>query len=71
MDKKDVFAFFQELRLSLQNVDESDFLLNSENIHYIENLFEGYDISKLDIRRMYRFLDKNVKKDAIIEEEEI
>ena len=71
MDKKDVFAFFQELRLSLQNVDESDFLLNTENANYIESLFEGYDISKLDIKRMYRFLDKNVKKDAIIEEEEV
>jgi hypothetical protein len=71
MDKKDIFAFFQELRLSLQNDEEGDFLLNSENITYIENLFEGYDISKLDIKRMYRFLDKNVKKDAIVEEEEV
>ena len=69
MDKKDVFAFFQELRLILHNAESGDFLLNVENANYIENLFEGYDISKLDIRRMYRFLDKNVKKDAIIEEE--
>ena len=69
MDKKDVIAFFQEIRLSLPQHDSGDFLLNSENASYIEELFEGYDISKLDIRRMYRFLEKNVKKDAIIEEE--
>ena len=69
MDKKDVIAFFQELRLSLPEHCSGDFLINPENYTYIENLFEGYDISKLDIRRIYRFLDKNVKKDAIIEEE--
>lgn len=68
MDKKDVIAFFQELRLSLPEHDSGDFLLNVDNSNYIDNMFEGYDISKLDIRRMYRFLDKNVKKDAIIEE---
>ena len=69
MDKKDVISFFQELRLSLPDHISGDFLLNIENANYIEDLFEGYDISKLDIKRMYRFLDKNVKKDTIIEEE--
>ena len=69
MDKKDVLAFFQELRILLSNVEESDFLTNQENITFIENLFESYDISKLDVKRMYRYLDKNVKKDALIEEE--
>jgi len=69
MDKKDVLAFFQELRINLSNVEEIDFLTNQYNITYMENLFEGYDISKLDIKRMYRYLDKNVKKDALIEEE--
>ena len=69
MDKKDVIAFFQEIRLSLPEHICGDFLVNTENVSYIEKLFEGYDISKLDIRRMYRFLDKNVKKDTIIEED--
>lgn len=69
MDKKDVLTFFQEIRILLSKVDESDFLTNQENIIYLENMFEGYDISKLDIKRMYRYLDKNVKKDALIEEE--
>ena len=69
MDKKDVLTFFQELRIVLSKIDDNDFLTNSENITYLENLFEGYDISKLDIKRMYRYLDKNVKKDALLEEE--
>jgi len=33
-------------------------------------MFEGYDISKLDIKRIYRYLDKNIKRDQIIEEED-
>ena len=69
MDKKDVISFFQELRISL-SYESGDFLSVPENITFIENLFEGYDISKLDVKRMYRFLDKNVKKDAIIEDED-
>jgi len=32
----------------------------------MEELFEQYEVSKLDIRRMYRYLDKNVKKDVAI-----
>ena len=69
MDKKDVLTFFQELRITLSKIDDNDFLTNPENITYLENLFEGYEISKLDIKRMYRYLDKNVKKDALLEEE--
>ena len=69
MDKKDVIAFFQELRLSLPEHPSGDFLMSSENVGHIENLFEGYDINKLDIKRLYRFLDKNIKKYAIIEED--
>lgn len=69
MDTKDLISFFQELRIKMEKQCDGDFLNDSENIKYIEELFEGYEISKLDIKRMYRFLDKNVKKDAIIEEE--
>ena len=69
MDTKDLIAFFQELRIKMEKKYVGDFLNDPENIKYIEELFEGYEISKLDIKRMYRFLDKNVKKDTIIEEE--
>ena len=70
MDKKDMISFFQELRIILSKSGKTDFLLDSENVNYIENMFEGYDISKLDIKRIYRYLDKNIKRDQIIEEED-
>ena len=61
MDKKDMIAFFQELRLYVEDEIEN-------NPEILEELFENYNINKLDIKRIYRFLDKNVKKDTIIEE---
>lgn len=72
MDKKDVIAFFQELRLHFGGDKNMEFIQNStrsgvnENLNEIEEFFENYDITKLDIRRMYRYLDKNVKKEAVI-----
>ena len=54
MDKKDLMALFHELRVGLEG-----------DTAKIETMFETYNISKLDIRRMYRFMDKNVKKDAL------
>jgi Cdc6-like AAA superfamily ATPase len=60
MDRNDLICFFQELRLRY-----------GENIikNAIEPNFEEYDINKLDIKRLYRYLDKNIKKDAVLEEE--
>jgi DNA polymerase III delta prime subunit len=63
LDKKDTFALFQELRVELGQ----DFLQKLNICEKVEEMFENYNISKLDIRRMYRFLDKNVKKEAISE----
>jgi len=42
------------------------------NIEEIEKYFIDYDINKLDIKRIFRFLDKNVKKDnnEILNEDE-
>jgi hypothetical protein len=60
MDKNDLLSFFQELRL----VHGEEF--------YNKNgckIFEDYDINKLDIKRIYRYLDKNVKKELLIEDE--
>ena len=34
-----------------------------ELLNIVEKLFENYNISKLDIKRIYRYLDKNVKKE--------
>ena len=49
MEKKDVISFFEEMRGSDMTV--------------LEKELKSCNISKLDIRRMYRYLDKNVKKE--------
>jgi len=65
MDKKDLLSFFHELRL----FHGRDFLSQAEKMSTVEKIFENYNIDKLDIKRIYRYLDKNVKKDIIYEEE--
>ena len=64
MDKKDLVAFFQELRLHYGEKE-----LN-EKITEIEKLFENTTIDKLDIKRIYRYLDKNVKRETLIYEDD-
>jgi DNA polymerase III delta prime subunit len=51
MDKKDLFGFFIDLK---NKYDENQILL----------LFENYEISKLDINRIYRYLEKYTKENA-------
>ena len=59
MDKKDMFAFFLELR-------------NNHADDEIYGLFEAYeDIGKLDIIRIYRYLDKYTNKDCIVPEDNV
>ena len=53
LDKKDTFSFFLNLRLN--HSDEE-----------IYTMFESYDITKLDINRIYRYLDKYTNKDCKI-----
>jgi hypothetical protein len=53
LDKKDTFSFFLDLRL--KHSDEE-----------IYTMFESYDITKLDINRIYRYLDKYTNKDCKI-----
>jgi len=52
MDKKDLFSFFLELKI---NGDENQLLL----------LFENFEITKLDINRIYRYIEKYTKENAI------
>lgn len=74
MDKKDLIAFFQEIRLcygkNFYNKLDQFEKNNDQNvsIDIIRQLLENYNINKLDIKRMYRYLDKNVKKEEILEE---
>lgn len=51
LDKKDTFSFFLELR---NNYSDED----------IYGMFDSYDIGKLDINRMYRYLDKYTKNEC-------
>jgi hypothetical protein len=51
MDKKDLFGFFIELK-------------NKYDDNEIITLFENYEITKLDINRIYRYLEKYMKENA-------
>lgn len=55
MDKKDMFAFFIELRE--KNTDEE-----------IYQLLETHEITKLDVNRIYRYLDKYTKCTSVVED---
>lgn len=60
-DKKDCISFFQELRLYLGN----QFFNSTEKMAFVEYHLGKEEIDSLDIKRIYRFLDKNVKKDEL------
>ena len=51
MDKKDLFGYFVELKETNEDAQ-------------IVSLFENLDISKLDINRIYRYLEKYTKENA-------
>lgn len=51
MDKKDLFGFFIVLK-------------NNSNDTEIINLMENYEIGKLDINRIYRYIEKYIKENA-------
>ncbi len=51
MDKKDLFGFFIGLK---NNYDDNEIL----------NLLENYEIGKLDINRIYRYIEKYIKENA-------
>ena len=56
MDKKDLFSFFIELII---NYDDNQILA----------LFENYEINKLDINRIYRYIEKYTKENALEDDE--
>ena len=66
LDKKDTISLFQELRLYYGN----NLNTNIDNINTVEQMFEPYGLSKLDIRRIYRYLDRSVKREALIIQED-
>lgn len=58
MDKKDMYAYFQELQIKH---GENFF----ENVNLINDMFSNTGITNLDIKRIYRFFNKNVKKEDV------
>jgi DNA polymerase III delta prime subunit len=63
MDKKDLVSMFQEIRIN----NGGDFENKTDSLIELEKQFENYNISKLDIKRIYRYLDKNIKKDIVVD----
>ena len=55
MDKKDMFFFFLDLK-------------KKYNENEIVGLFENYEITKLDINRIYRYLEKYTKENPDIDD---
>tara|TARA_B100000925_G_scaffold291880_1_gene282136 strand:- start:729 stop:2030 length:1302 start_codon:yes stop_codon:yes gene_type:complete len=62
MDKKDLYTYFNELRIKYS----SNYY---ENIDTFNKLFANTSLTNLDIKRVYRLLDKNIKKDDIVIDE--
>jgi hypothetical protein len=57
-DKKDMFSYFLDLK---NNLSEDEIFEEMSN----------YEINKLDINRIYRYLDKYTKKDCEIDDDSI
>jgi len=55
MDKKDLFAFFLDIKHKYEN--------DPSNANVMD-LFINCEVSKLDIQRIYRYIDKYIKLDA-------
>ena len=70
MDKKDLMTFFQEMRIFYMEKN-LDFMNDIATMNSIEAIFESYEINKLDIKRIYRYLDRNVKKTDTKEVDEL
>jgi Cdc6-like AAA superfamily ATPase len=66
LDKKDLISMFQELKIYNHITEKTNI---TDDLNKIEKIFQDMNITKLDIKRIYRYLEKNVKKDELIEEE--
>ena len=65
--------FIQELcqKLSLDKKDTFSFFLNLRNNYTEHEIFELYDINKLDVNRIYRYIDKYTNKDFTLDNESV
>ena len=65
--------FIQELcqKLSLDKKDTFSFFLNLRNNCTENEIFELYDINKLDVNRIYRYIDKYTNKDFTLDNDSV
>ena len=86
MDKKDLFAFFAEQKKNEENSanlmnqigdnnepgkDSSKESSKVNNTPFNIELLENCEISKLDVSRIYRYLDKHLKEETLCNEDDI
>jgi len=53
------------LKLGMDKKDLFGFIINNNNNHEFINQLENYEINKLDINRMHRYIEKYIKENAI------
>ena len=74
MDRKDVFAFFQEMKLFFESSVAQPALkyattAETQYIAEMEKVFQpSHNIDRLEIRRMYRFLNQSAVEDAVAQD---
>jgi len=85
MDKKDLFAFFAEQKKNEENnanlianqtlenneTGKESSKTNNTPTPFIVELLENCEISKLDVSRIYRYLDKHLKEEILCNEDDI
>ena len=74
MDKKDVLSMFQELRIhylasacATTTTTTIDKMRLNELCNKIEAILNHPAIDHLDVKRVFRYLDKNVKRETVVE----
>jgi len=64
MDQRDLFAFFMVWKKKMTTIT------SEEMNQMLEDLLENYEITKLDINRMIRYLEKYTKEGDIVEDDD-
>jgi DNA polymerase III delta prime subunit len=69
MDKKDLMSCFMNMQQKLYNGQKKIF--TPAVFNEIEHTINHQEIGRLDVRRMFQFLNKNLKKETVILEDDI
>jgi hypothetical protein len=72
MDKKDLFAFFLNafaMKNEINGKNDANNANNANNDAQMEDIIEEFEITKLDIQRMQRYLDKCTYPSEIVQDD--